>query len=101
MSKPGPGDRYLLVHAYCDAELDPVNAALVEQQIATNPLLAAERDRIMALRRALHGNLPAQAAPSGLRSNVERAVGLATRRFAPTWNAIAASITAAVILAAS
>src|SRR5476651_748176 len=101
MSKTGPEDRYLLVHAYCDGELDPVNAALVERQIATDPILAAERDRVMALRRALHDNLPAQSAPSSLRNNVERAVGLATRRFHPTWNAIAASITAAVIFAAS
>ena len=101
MSETASDDRYLLVHAYCDGELDPVNAALVERQIAADSALAAERDRVMALRRALHNNLPAQAAPSRLRNSVERAVGLATRRFGPTWNAIAASITAAVIFAAS
>ncbi len=101
MSKTGPDDRYLLVHAYCDGELDPVNAALVERQIAADPVLAAERDRVMALRRALQNNLPARAAPIGLRNNVERAIGLATRRSGPTWNAMAASITAAVIFAAS
>jgi anti-sigma factor RsiW len=101
MSKTETDDRYLLVHAYCDGELDPVNAALVERQIAADPVLGAERDRVMALRRALHNNLPAQTAPIGLRNSVERAVGLATRRFAPTWNAIAASITAAIIFVAS
>jgi anti-sigma factor RsiW len=101
MSHTGPDDRYLLVHAYCDGELDPVNAKSVHLQISADPRLSAERDRIMALRRALQNKLPAPSAPSGLRSRVERAVGLATRRVGPSWNAIAASIAAAVIISAS
>ena len=52
MSTAETDDRYLLVHAYCDGELDPVNAKAVELQISADPALAAERDRIMALRRA-------------------------------------------------
>ena len=99
MSTPGTDDRLLLVHAYCDGELDPVNAKAVELQIAADPQLAAERDRIMALRHVLQSKLPAHSAPGNLRAKVERAVGLATRRFHPTWNAIAASITAVVIFA--
>ena len=101
MSAPETDDRYLLVHAYCDGELDPVNAKAVELQISADPALAAERDRIMVLRRALHDNLPAQSAPRGLQSRVEKALGLTTRRFLPTWNAIAASIIVAVMLSAA
>ena len=33
----------LLVHAYIDGELDPVNTIAVKQQIAADPALAAER----------------------------------------------------------
>ena len=101
MSTTGVEDRFLLVHAYCDGELDPVNAKAAERQISADPVLAAERDRIMALRRVLHDKLPAQAAPSGLSDRVEKAVGLAARRFRPTWNAFAASIAATLVVSAA
>ncbi len=101
MSNTGPDDRYLLVHAYCDGELDPVNAKAVDQQISADPRLSAERDRIMALRRALQNKLPASSAPSGLRSRIERAIGLATRRVSPSWNSIAALIVAVVMISAA
>ena len=41
----------LLVHAYVDGELDPVNTVAIEKQIAADPALAAERARVEALRR--------------------------------------------------
>jgi anti-sigma factor RsiW len=100
MSEPASDDRYLLVHAYCDGELDPVNAKAVDQQISADPRLSAERDRIMALRRALHNKLPAPSLPTGLRGRVEKTIGHARRNIGPTWNAIAASITAAIIISA-
>jgi anti-sigma factor RsiW len=100
MSAPVSDEQYQLVHAYCDGELDPINMKAVEQQIADDPKLAAERDRILALRRALHEALPPQALPSGLRRKVESTVGPAPRRTLSTWNAIAASLTAAIFLAA-
>ena len=100
MSDAGNRDRYLMVHAYCDGELDPVNAREIERWIAEDPALAAERDRIMALRRALHDKLPPQPLPQGLRGRIERAIGLRRRSTAQTWNAIAASLAALVVLAA-
>jgi len=36
-------DPRLLVHAYVDGELDPANALELEQQLANDPALAAER----------------------------------------------------------
>ena len=44
--------RTLLAHAYFDGELDPVNALAVGEQVAADPLLGAEVERIDALRRA-------------------------------------------------
>ena len=45
-------DPFLLVHAYCDGELDPANALALERRMAADPRLAAERDRVLALKRA-------------------------------------------------
>src|SRR4029077_2410357 len=98
MSTTGSDDRYLLVHAYCDGELDPVNAKALEQQISADPTLAAERDRIMALRRALHDQLPGQRMPAGVRDRAEKTAGIKTLNFISNWNAIAASILVAVMI---
>ena len=38
------------MHAYLDGELDPVHAIEMERRLAADPALAAERDRIAALR---------------------------------------------------
>ncbi len=101
MSDADNRDRYLLVHAYCDGELDPVNARAIERQIAADPALAAERDRILALRRVLHDRLPVAPLPQGLRGRVERAIGLRGRTYTQTWNAIAASIVAVLVVGAA
>src|SRR5262249_53640036 len=79
----------------------PVNARAIEQEIAAEPRLAAERDRVLALRHALNANLPGQAVPSELRKRIEASLGLGRRRFYIGWNAIAASLTAAVIVLAA
>jgi anti-sigma factor RsiW len=47
-----------LVHAYMDGELDLPTALSIEEKIAADPNLAAERDRIIALREAVQQNLP-------------------------------------------
>ena len=56
----------LLVHAYVDGELDPANAIAIEQRMASEPALAAERERVEALRRALRERLPREAEPPAL-----------------------------------
>src|SRR5262247_1145391 len=40
----------LLIHAYVDGELDPAHALELEGAIAADAALAAERDRVQALR---------------------------------------------------
>src|SRR5258706_13143902 len=81
------GDPRLLVHAYVDGELDPAHALEVERQLAADPSLAAERERIEALRRAIAQQLPRQSAPPGLARRVEAALGLRPARTAshPSW----------------
>src|SRR5262249_21473866 len=95
-----PDDPLLLLHAYCDGELDPANAIALERRIAADPKLAAERDRIMALKRAL-GRLKPVAAPPGLRARVERSVGVRRPALRPTWAALAASIAVAAVVSSA
>jgi len=93
-------DDRLLVHAYVDGELDPANARALEARIAGNPALAAERDRIEALQRALRTQFPLAPPPAGLRERIERAAGMhpAPAPARPTWAALAASVALALML---
>jgi anti-sigma factor RsiW len=91
-------DPVLLVHAYCDGELDPANALALERRMAEDPRLAAERDRILALKRALAKIKPVALPSPALRGRVARAVGLRRPAPRPTWGALAASIAVAVAI---
>src|SRR5262249_26028738 len=93
-------DPRLLVHAYVDGELDPAHALEVERQIAGDPALAAERERIARRQGAMSQQLPRERAPRGLARRIEAALGLRARRAAapPTWRALAASVAVAAFL---
>jgi anti-sigma factor RsiW len=108
-------DPSLLVHAYLDGELDPAHALEVERALATDPALAAERERIEALRRVIEERLPRVTLPPGLARRVEAAIAGRRRYFlrpfslrpsalrpstlGPSWRALAASVMLAVFLA--
>jgi len=92
------GDPFLLVHAYCDGELDPANALALERRMAEDPRLAVERDRILALRRAMGRIKGHSVAPPALRAKVERAVGMRRPAVRPTWSAMAASVVLAAAI---
>jgi anti-sigma factor RsiW len=89
-------DPKLLVHAYVDGELDSANARAVERRILSEPVLAAERDRVEALQHALRSKFPVTPAPAHLRGRIERAAGLRRTPPRPTWLALAASVALAV-----
>jgi anti-sigma factor RsiW len=92
-----PDDPTLLIHAYVDGELDPANALDVERRIAADPALAAERDRVTALRAALNRHFPRESAPASLRKRVEM-IGGVRRVEQPSWRALAASIALAAVV---
>src|SRR4029453_9834593 len=93
---PSTTDPRLLLHAYVDGELDPANALEAEQQLAADPALAAERERIETLRRVIAERLPRESPPPGLARRVEATLGLrpAAARTAshPSWRALAAPV---------
>ncbi len=91
----------LLVHAYLDGELDPVNALAISQQLQDVPALSAEERRIRALRQRLK-DLPRERAPNELRSRVESLVARSgTRSASPGWRALAASILVTAVISSS
>jgi anti-sigma factor RsiW len=91
--------RTLLAHAYFDGELDPVNALAVGEQVAADPSLGAEVERIDALRRVVRERLPIEPLPEHLRSKIETAIGQTRELSHPSWRALAASVVFAMIAA--
>ena len=53
----------LLVHAYSDGELDPVNALEIERRIAADPRLAAEYRQVETVKQLLRERLPREELP--------------------------------------
>ena len=100
---PATTDPKLLVHAYVDGELDPAHALEMDRQFASDPALAAERERVEALRRAIREQLPLEAAPAALARRIESALDLRREdprtSSQPSWRALAASVVLAVFLA--
>jgi anti-sigma factor RsiW len=101
MTTATPEDPTLLVHAYLDGELDPAHALEIERRLASEPALAAERDRMEALRRVIHERLPREAPPPGLARRIEAAIGGAPSRPSsqPSWRALAASVVLGMFVA--
>jgi anti-sigma factor RsiW len=98
-----PTDPRLLVHAYVDGELDPAHALEMERQFAGDPALAAERERVDSLRRAIREQLPVEAAPADLARRIESSLNLRREdprtSSHPSWRALAASVVLGVVLA--
>jgi anti-sigma factor RsiW len=103
MTHSTPDDNsVLLVHAYLDGELDPANALGIAQQMATDPALSAEGERVKAMQRLIRERLPREEAPPGLHARVEATVGdLRRQRARPSWRALAASIALTFMVASS
>jgi anti-sigma factor RsiW len=91
-------DASLMVHAYLDGELDPVQAVEMERRLAADPALAAERDRIAALRRAIRDQVPPEPAPEDLVSIVEYIGGVRQEPARRTWRALAAAVVLATVM---
>jgi anti-sigma factor RsiW len=94
-------ERLLLIHAYVDGELDPVNSLSLGRQIAEEPSLRAEVERIQALRRAVGERFPREALPPHMMSKIETAIGQIRDPMRISWRALAASVALAMVLASS
>jgi anti-sigma factor RsiW len=89
----------LLVHAYVDGELDPAHALELESAIAADAMLAAERDRVQALRDLIRDRLAREPSPAKLAGRIESAVGLRRQRSRPSWGMMAAAAVLAAVVA--
>jgi anti-sigma factor RsiW len=98
MTSATADDATLLLNAYLDGELDPANTLALERRIEREPSLAAELERIAALKHALHEKLTSEAAPAGLRARIEHSVGIGRERH-PSWRALAASVVLTALVA--
>jgi anti-sigma factor RsiW len=92
----------LLVHAYLDGELDAANALGIAQRMSAEPALAAEGERVKALKSLINERLPREPAPPGLHARIEASIGgLRRPRTQPSWRALAASIVLTAMVASS
>lgn len=94
-------DDELLLNAYLDGELDPLEASRFEARLASEPALAAEIEAYRLLRAALRSDLAEDVPPPGLRRRITSSLELRAPGRTPVWGALAASFLAGAVLAGS
>jgi anti-sigma factor RsiW len=99
MTETRGDDARLLVHAYLDGELGPTDTIALERRMMQEPALAAERERMEALRHVLQERLPPATVPPALRQRVVASLGLRAPASRPSWRAMAASVALGAIVA--
>ena len=92
-------DKSILVHAYLDGELDSANTLAFEEQMSSDPELAAECERIKAYQDLVRKHFPRKEAPAGLRARIDAQVGAPRPAVQHSWRALAASIAVTAVLA--
>ena len=92
----------LVLNAYLDGELGPIEAARFEQRLAKEPELAAEVDARRVLRDCLRSGLAEDLPSDDLRRRIMAVVGSAevhkTRPWAWSWSSTAASFLVGALL---
>jgi anti-sigma factor RsiW len=91
----------LLLNAYLDGELDPLDANRFEERLASEPALAAEIEAYRLLRAALRSDLAEDVPSSSLRHRVTAGLDVRPPRQGSTWGALAASFLTGAVLAGS
>jgi anti-sigma factor RsiW len=89
----------LLLNAYLDGELDPIEAARFEQRLVADPALNAQVKTLRALRAALRSDLAEDVPSPGLRRTIMSKLNLAPRADRHPWPALAASFLIGAVLA--
>jgi anti-sigma factor RsiW len=88
----------LLVNAYLDGELGPIEASRFEQRLQSEPSLAAEIEAYRLLRAALRADLDDDIPPRDLRDRIESRFETGGSGKGRAWASLAASFLAGAIL---
>jgi anti-sigma factor RsiW len=95
----------LVLNAYLDGELAPIEAARFEQRLAKEPRLTAQVDARRALRDSLRSGVAEDVPSDDLRRRIIASVGNAQERkarsWARSWPSLAASFLVGTVLGAS
>jgi anti-sigma factor RsiW len=89
----------LLLNAYLDGELGPIEAARFEQRLVADAALNAQVETLRALRAALRSDLAEDVPSPDLRRRIESKLNLAPRAIRNSWLALAASFLIGAVLA--
>ena len=94
-------DDELLLNAYLDGELNPLEARSFEARLASEPALAGEIEAYRLLRSALRSDLAEDVPSPGLKRRIMSSPALRPPRHIPAWGSLAASFLAGAVLAGS
>jgi anti-sigma factor RsiW len=89
----------LLVNAYLDGELDPIEATRFEQRLVADAALNAQVETLRALRGALRSDLAEDVPSPELRRRIMAKLNLLPRVDGNSWRALAASFLIGAVLA--
>ena len=89
----------LLVNAYLDGELDPIEAARFEQRFVSDAKLSARIETLRALRAALRSDLAEDVPSPGLKRRIVSRLNVVPRAARNSWLALAASFLIGAVLA--
>ena len=89
----------LLLNAYLDGELDPIEATRFEQRLVADAALNAQVETLRALRGALRSDLAEDVPSPELRRRITSKLNLAPRAVRNSWLALAASFLIGAVLA--
>jgi anti-sigma factor RsiW len=103
-------DKILRAQMALDGELDAVHQLAFDQALAQSPELAADYDKLRALRDTIRAHAPREEAPAGLRASIEALAaptamepaaraGATPPRVRVAWGSIAAALVAVAALA--
>jgi anti-sigma factor RsiW len=89
----------LLLNAYIDGELDPIDATHFEERLGADATLNAQVEALRALRGALRSDLADDVPPSELRRRIMGSLNLVPPADRSSWLALAASFLIGAVLA--
>ncbi|MBK5199878.1 MAG: anti-sigma factor [Methyloceanibacter sp.] len=92
-------DDELLLNAYLDGELNPIEARAFEQQLARDPALTRGVEARSALRTALRSDLAEDLPSSDLRRRILQRLNLRTASPTRSWSALVASFLMGAVVA--